>query len=135
MNKRIVVSASCIYEFSSDTSEAFTVVVTDQLADRIRELAATARRLNTYKISEFNFEGTFGGHDLAGSGIDLADAEAVADQIVQQADVMDMILLNVTANDFYFSGIPEDRGEEMTLNAKRIPLIELDNPNPLIDLS
>lgn len=134
MKKRIIVSATCVNEFASDVPEIFTLEITTSLANRIKELSQLVRKAEVYSIEEFNYAGTWSDKLLDPSevGDQHSDLSNLIEELEQAASRVDVRMLRVTKDHFYFTATPKHFGDDMSLSTRRLGISELENPNQLI---
>ncbi len=134
MKKRIIVSAVCVNEFASDVPEFFTLEITASLANRIKELSQLVQKADVYSVEEFNYEGTWSDKFLDPSEVGDQDSDLsnLVEELEQAESRVDVRMLRVTKDHFYFTATPKHCGDDMALSTRRLDISELDNPNQLI---
>lgn len=97
--KRLILSLTDNNEFFSETADYAVVELGSDEIGRIRQLAAAARDLEVYRISEFNYSCAFRS----------ADYDAVPEDgkvaLCEFRGRMECSTLNVSDSDFYWSGL------------------------------
>jgi hypothetical protein len=131
MKKRLILGARCVCESASDIPTDFTIVITDDLAARIRKLHEAVETLGVHSINEFCFEGCWGTCDTD------PDAEAVEMLVSIRATSarVDMPMLRVTEEGFFFTAVPKHCGDDMTLRTvPYVAISDLDNDQLFVAL-
>jgi hypothetical protein len=121
--KKLVIKVNTLGDYEGNTAD-YSVVELDVAAiDRIRKLSQKVRDLKAYCISEFNNECKF--------FVELWDADPDSGLVAMDKfeGRMDCILINVTDNDFYWSG--NYNNTHFLWETSSVPLMALDEPGDL----
>lgn len=96
--KKLIIPVSDDSEFFSEAADYAVIDLNAERIDRIRKLSAVVRELEVYRISEFDYDSGFTVTDYE------ADPENVKVAIKEFEGRMECNTLNVTDNNFFWSG-------------------------------
>jgi len=119
-HKRLIIPVHSNSEFFSETADYAIIDLNTKLIDRIKALSMAVRDLKVYKVSEFNCACEFKAVDWD------ADPDKGKVPLVDFDGWMECYTLNVTDDDFYWSGLYKHT--DVRWETASVPLSALDEP-------
>lgn len=132
--KRVLTYVTCANENADDRPDVFTVTISDDLKERIKQLSEAVKSLNVHAIEEFDYSGTWSETYLDPSDIeeDNSNLDSAIDSLEQDGAAVIIPMLRVVDDGFFFTAVPKHCNDDMALSTRKILLSELDNNEPLL---
>jgi hypothetical protein len=134
--KKLLLSVSCVNEYASETPESFYVEIDKSLKDIIKKIAQAVSDLDVYAVEDFNYSGEWS--DLFIEPSEIEEANGNLDNVLallKAAEArVDVPMLRVTKDVFYFIAVPKHCGDDQAISTARVKIEHLDNDDTYIDL-
>lgn len=134
--KKLLLSVNAVSPDNNDTASVFYVHLDSSAIERIKTLSMAAVDIDVYEMSDFNSWGVWSSHfvDQQEAKEDDFDLDEAVAEMKAQLFSHDGGMLHVTAEEFYFSCLPKNQGDDLKMETARVCVALLDSCDTVIDL-